>query len=83
MSESRAKLEGIDGAGVAVLPSTLEMKEFGSEIALAGLKVGAEVLGASWRAMASASVPSMRTSGVGSGSLRGLVFCLHHRRQGP
>ena len=59
MSESEAKLEGADYAGIAVLPSALETKESRPETALAGLKAGAEVSGASLWAMASASASFM------------------------
>ena len=63
MGGSGAKLEGVGCAEIAVLPSALEMKESRSETALAGLKPGAEVSGASWCAMASASASFMWTSG--------------------
>ena len=36
MSESRAKLEGVDDAGIAVPPCALETKEFRPGTALAG-----------------------------------------------
>ena len=63
MSQSGAKLEGLDYAGIAVLPSALETKEPRPETTLAGLKAGAEVSGASWWAMASASASFNWTSG--------------------
>ena len=63
MSESRAKLEGVGGAGIAVPPSALETKECKPDTALAGLKEGAEVSGASWWARASAPASCMWTSG--------------------
>ena len=47
MSEPWAKLDGVD-AGVAVLQSTLETKEFRSEATLARLKAGKNISDASW-----------------------------------